>query len=126
MKALNLMLMTAGAPATFDLEQFLVNATAKVKDWGGLLFILMGAVLLLIAIIKIVSGLISHGKKPVNWVVCVIMLILGGALVSFGAGADAWGWVQNIAVGGKNTIDQLGGGGGGTGGGATPTIIHGL
>ena len=56
------------------------------------------------------------------------MLILGGALCSFALGDEAWAWVQGIAQGGKDTIDDLGGSGGagagGAGGGGTTTIIH--
>lgn len=104
--------------ATFDVTQFLTNATAKLKEWGGALLILIGVVMMIVAIWKIASGLISHGKKQVSWAVCIIMLILGGALASFGAGASAWDWIQKIAEGGKNTIDDLGGSGG-----AGPTIL---
>lgn len=114
------MMFNMGLPATFDIEAFLTNATAKIKDWGGLALILMGVILMLVAVFKIVSGLISHGKKQVSWTVCIIMFILGGALASFGLGADAWAWLQGIAEGGKNTIDDLGTAGGGAG----PTIIH--
>ena len=107
-----LMATRTGLPATFDIEQFLINSAAKLKTWGGLLLILIGVVMM-----------ISHGKKQVSWAVCIIMLILGGALCSFGMGDDAWNWVQGIAKGGKETIDDLGGAGGG-GGGTTPTIIN--
>lgn len=130
----NSMLLSAslGLPATFDVEAFLTNSITKLKAWGGLLIILIGVVMMVVAIWKIGSGLISHGKKQVSWAVCIIMLILGGALASFGlSGTNAWAWVQGIAEGGKNTIDDLGSGGGagggaggGGGGGATPTIIH--
>ena len=121
-----LMATRTGLPATFDIEQFLINSAAKLKTWGGLLLILIGVVMMICAICKIASGLISHGKKQVSWAVCIIMLILGGALCSFGMGDDAWNWVQGIAKGGKETIDDLGGAGGagGGGGGTTPTIIN--
>ncbi len=115
-----------GPTATFDIEKFLSNSTSKLKLWGGLLLILIGVIMMIVAVVKVASGLISHGKKQVSWVVCIIMFILGGALCSFAAGDAAWSWVQGIAEGGKQTIDDLGGGsgGGGGGGGVTPTIIH--
>lgn len=121
-----LMATGTGLPATFDVEQFLINSAAKLKTWGGLLLILIGVVMMICAIWKIASGLISHGKKQVSWAVCIIMLILGGALCSFALGDEAWAWVQGIAQGGKDTIDDLGGTGtgGAGGGGGTTTIIH--
>lgn len=114
------MMCNMGLPATFDVEMFLTNATAKIKQWGGLALILIGVVLMLVAVFKVASGLISHGKKQVSWPICITMFILGGALASFGFGDQAWAWIQGIAEGGKNTIDDLGT----SGGGAGSTIIH--
>lgn len=120
---MGMMRMGIGPTATFDIEKFLTNSASKLKQWGGLLLILIGVIMMLVAVCKVASGLISHGKKQVSWVVCIVMFILGGALCSFAAGPDAWNWIQNIAQGGKQTIDDLGGGGTG-GGGVPPTIIH--
>jgi uncharacterized membrane protein len=112
-----------GLPATFDITTFLTNATETLKKWGSLFMILLGVILIIVAIVKIASGLISHGKKQVSWAVCIIMLILGGAFVA--AGANSFDWVANIAAGGKKTIEDLGNGSGSTTNG-TPTIIYGL
>lgn len=117
---MGLMSLGMGPTATFDIEKFLTNSATKLKQWGGLLLILIGVIMMIVAVVKVASGLISHGKKQVSWVVCIIMFILGGALCSFAAGPEAWAWIQGIAEGGKQTIDDLGSGGGG----ATPTIIH--
>lgn len=114
------MMCNMGLPATFDVEMFLKNATGKIKEWGGLALILIGVILMVVAVFKVASGLISHGKKQVSWPVCIIMFILGGALASFGLdGVGAWSWLQGIANGGKNTIEDLG-----TGSGAGSTIMH--
>lgn len=116
-------LVTKNPTATFNIELFLQNATAKVKEWGGYLIVLLGAVLLVVAVWILVTGLMSHGKKQTNWAMCIIMFIIGGCLVGAGVGSAAFTWVQNIAAGGKDTIESLGG----TGNAAnnvTPTIVH--
>lgn len=107
-------------PATFDISTFLTNATSQLKEWGGALMILIGVVMMVVAIWQIAKGLIQHGKAQVNWAIAIILLILGGALASFGAGADAFSWLADMAEGGKTTIEELGGGST-----PLPTIIFG-
>lgn len=102
----------------WDITTFLTNATTTLKSWGSLLMILIGVVMVIVAIWQIATGLISHGKKPTNWFVAILLLLVGGALAAF-SGNAAWDWVSSIAAGGKKTIDDLGGGGTPT----TPTII---
>ena len=89
---------------------FLTGATTQLRTWGGLIMMLVGVVMVIVAVWQIASGLISHGKKQTNWVVAVLLLLIGGALASFGAANDAWAWVSKISGGGKQTIDSLGGG----------------
>lgn len=98
--------MVLGA-GTWDLESFLTNFGTTLQKWGSLLFIIIGAVLLIVAIYKTAMGLMTHGKgQPVNWFVILIMFLLGGALLA--AGAGSFGWVKDIAQGGKKTIEDLG------------------
>lgn len=112
-------------PATFDIEVFMTNATAKLKEWGGALLILIGVVMMVVAIWQIAKGLIQHGRAQTNWAIAIILLILGGALASFGAGSDAFGWLSGIAAGGKNTIEDLGGGSTGLPGGTILRMLSG-
>lgn len=92
----------------WDLGTFLDNAAKTLKSWGGLFFVLIGMVMLIIGIYKIASGLISHGKKQVEWVPAIVLILVGGALAAFGGNA-AWKWISDIASGGKKTINDLGG-----------------
>lgn len=94
--------------SNFDITTFLTNATSTLKGWGGLVIVLIGVVMVIVSIFKIASGLISHGKKQVNWVVAILLLIIGGAFI-----AGGWSFVYGIAAGGKKTIDELGDGTGG-------------
>jgi Ni/Fe-hydrogenase subunit HybB-like protein len=93
-------------PMTWDLGTFLKNAADTLKDWGELLFILLGVVCIIIGIYKIVKGLITHGQngQPVNWLVAIGLIILGGVLVTVGSFA----FVQGIAEDQKKTIEDLG------------------
>lgn len=99
---------TGGTGGTgWDLDTFLANFGDKLKEWGSLLFIILGVVLLIVAIYKLATGLMSHGKgQPTNWLVILLMFLFGGALVV--AGTGSFGWVSDIAAGGKATIDNLG------------------
>ncbi len=87
----------------WDFTSFLNNATSTVTGWLQLLVILAGIILIAVAIFKIASGLMSHGKKQVNWVVNIIMLIVGGALA-----AGGFTWVRDIAKDQKDTIEDMG------------------
>lgn len=103
--------MLTGAGSNWSVTKFLENLTEQLKKWGGLIMVLLGVVMVIVAVYQIASGLMSHGRKQTNWFVAVALLLLGGALCVGGAG-DTWNWVTGIAAGGKQTIDDLGQGGG--------------
>ena len=88
----------------WDLTNFLQNSTTRVKFWGGLFLTLMGVALVIYGGYQVVTGLMSHGKKQVNWPIVIISLIVGGALAASG-GSNL---LFNIAGGGKQTITELG------------------
>lgn len=92
----------------WDLGNFLKNATTTLKGWGNLLIILLGVVMIIVGVVKLVKGLISQGRGQTNWVVVILLLVVGGALMVGG-----FTWVSGIAQGGKKTIDDLGSGSGG-------------
>ena len=98
--------------ATFDIGEFVQNVVDIIKEWGGWFIIGAGAIMLVVAIYMIAKGLIMHGKTQVNWFIVAVLFIVGGALLSFTTGLDAFKWVQGIAEGGKQTIEDLGGSGG--------------
>lgn len=99
--------LTNVMPLTWDLGTFLGNATKTLKNWGGLLFALLGVVCIIIGIYKIVKGLITHGQngQPVNWLVAIGLIIVGGVLVT----AGSFAFIQGIAEDQKETIEKLGG-----------------
>lgn len=89
----------------WDLGSFLNNAGSTLGTWAQYLMVIIGVVCVAIGIYKIASGLISHGKKQVNWAVAIILILLGGALLV----TQSWNWIVGIAQGGKETIEDLGG-----------------
>ena len=91
----------------WDIDSFLTNLGTKLQTWGSLIFIILGVVMLIVAIYKLATGLMSHGKgQPTNWFVVLLLFLAGGALVA--AGTSSFDWVKGIAEGGKTTIEGLG------------------
>lgn len=115
-------LLNTGGNANWSITAFLENLSDQLVEWGGLVMLLLGVVMVIVAVYQIATGLMSHGKKQTNWFVAGGLLLLGGALVA-GGGAGTWTWVTDIAAGGKNTIDDLGAQGGGTIVGMLPFIF---
>lgn len=99
--------LLTGAKA-FDIGTFLSNSSSTLGKWFSLAAIIIGLVAIIYAIWQIASGLMSHGKKQVNWFVTVALLLFGGMLTFSGGGFD---YVKGIAGGGQKTIEDLGTGG---------------
>ena len=99
--------LTNAMPLAWDLGTFLQNATDTLKQWGGYLFVFLGVIAIIIGVYKIVKGLISHGQsgQPVNWLVSIGLIILGGVLI-----AGGFAFVSDIAQEQKKTIEDLGNG----------------
>lgn len=116
------MLSLFANPMTFDITAFGTNLYKMLREWGNILVIIIGVVMMIVAVWQIAKGLIQHGKAQVSWAVAIALLIIGGALASFGATSladpdnGAWGWIEKIASGGRTTIEDLGQPAGGTGG----------
>ena len=94
-----------GGGSGWDLRTFLENSFDTLGEWFSLAVMILGIVAVAYAIWQIVSGLMSHGKKQVNWAVAIILLLVGGAL-SMSTGFE---FVRGIAEGGQQTIEDLGG-----------------
>lgn len=94
----------AAVTMDWDIGTFLQNATSTIKNWGGLIIILIGVVMVIAAVWKAAHGLMSHGKTQTNWVIVIILLVLGGAFMVGG-----FTFVSHIASGGKKTLEDLGG-----------------
>lgn len=99
--------LLAGARGSWDIGSFLTNSGSTLTTWFNAGLLVLGLIAVAFATWQIVSGLMSHGKKPVNWGVAIILLLVGGVLAS----ATGFDFMRGIAGGGKKTIEDLGTGG---------------
>ena len=78
-----------------DLDTFASGANECAYSWGGTILIIIGIALIIAGVYKIAKGLMSGGRAQVNWLVCLLCLAIGGALVfsqlayDIGNGANA-------------------------------------
>lgn len=99
-------MVAASSNANWDLTSFLNNSFTTLGTWIKLTIMIVGLIAVGYAVWQIISGLISHGKKQVNWAVTIILLLVGG-VASTTTGFD---FFRDIAEGGSKTIDDLGSG----------------
>lgn len=85
-----------------DLGNLFENATEKVTDWGGTFITLMGAILVIVAVVIFIVGLINHGKKPIPWLLCIVMLFFG--IFFFVKG---WSGAEQLGQIGTSTLEEL-------------------
>lgn len=45
--------------------------------WGAGIMMIVGVVMIIFGIFKIAQGMISHGKTQVNWVVNILLIVVG-------------------------------------------------
>ena len=69
----------------WSINNVLNNVGNKLRSWGSLLMIIIGIVMIIVGIFKIGQGLISHGKTQVNWVVNILLIIVGALFCAGGA-----------------------------------------
>ena len=91
-----------------DINTFLTNLKSSLELWGNGVIMIIGIVMIIIGGWKIASGLISHGKKQVSWVVAIALIMIGGLML--GAG---FGGLKTFADIGNQTLTNMAGGGGG-------------
>lgn len=106
----------------FSISTFLSNAQDFAIMIGRYVIIIIGVVMIIAGIYQIAKGLMSGGKGQVNWVMSILCLLVGGALVAGGIS-----WVAKIAGGGKTELESMGSTAGqysgkGNAGGATLSV----
>lgn len=88
---------------SWDVGTFLENAGSTLKDWGGGVVLIIGVVMVIVGVVKLFWGLANHGKTQSNYLIIFLLIVIGGAFISGG-----WSFVEKIAKGGKQTIEDLG------------------
>jgi len=80
-----IMLLAEDEPSGgWEVNNVLNNVRELLITVGQGLMMIIGVVMIIVGIFKIASGLMSHGKQQVNWVIN-ILLILVGALFCAGS-----------------------------------------
>ena len=72
-----LMCMMNNLLLDWSVENVLSNVKGKLVQWGALIMMIVGVVMIIVAIFKIAQGLMSHGKTQVNWVINILLIIIG-------------------------------------------------
>ena len=88
----------------WSINNFLTNLNKNLNLWGGLLIVVIGLIMVIVAVVKIAKGLMSGHNGQTNWVLNIVLFFLGGAL-AFGGG---WSLVKGISQGGSDTLNDLG------------------
>lgn len=106
--ALLMSMMTGGGNAptggSWSVTNFLNNLNTQLFDWGKVLVVIIGVVMVIVAVFKIGKGLMSGGRAQTNWVLNLLLFFVGGALAFSGG----WSLVQKISDGGTSTLNDLG------------------
>ena len=61
----------------WKLSTFLGNSKHLVANVGAAICIILGAVMVIVALVKVATGLLSHGKKQTEWVPIVVLGVVG-------------------------------------------------
>lgn len=113
---LRVMMTAADVQTDWDVGSFLTNSKEQLKTWGGLVISLLGVILIIVGVFQLVKKFIAPQSAQGGWVMPIIMVIVGGALLTGG-----WSLLAKIAGGGQKTIEDLG-----TPDGAAAVIVYNL
>ena len=92
--------------AAWDLKSFFENATDYVGVIGGGLIGLIGLVLVIWTVVLVAKKFLGNSQQAGDsWFKLVAMFLIGGAMVGGGIVL-----INNIALGGQATVEELGGG----------------
>jgi len=95
--------MAGTGQSNWDLSSFLENSKSQLVLWGGAIVSLLGVVLIIVGVFHLVKKFISPQQGGGGWAMPIIMVIVGGALLTGG-----WGLIATISGGGQKTIEDLG------------------
>ena len=98
-------------PLLWNANTFLNNVAKTLTSWGGVIMVIVGIIMIIVGIWKIASGLMSHGKQQVNWVINILLIVIG-ALFCFGRVFFKRMASQDNNGFGKGVADELNGLGG--------------
>lgn len=80
-----LMCMINNLLLDWSFDNVIDKLQGKLRDWGSGLMVIVGIVMIIVAIFKIAQGLMSHGKTQVNWVINILLIVVGALFCAGGA-----------------------------------------
>lgn len=72
------------AATNWDINNVFKNTGSLLRTIGSGLMVVVGIVMIIVGIVKIAQGLISHGKTQVNWVINILLIIVGALFCAGG------------------------------------------
>lgn len=80
----------------FEINKFLETMTENMKNWGGYITMIIGAIMMIAGVWQIGKGFISKNGQT-NWVMAIGAVVLGGMLF-----AGSWVLLSSAS----NTISE--------------------
>lgn len=87
----------------WSLDQFLSGAYDKMLSWVGYIILIVGIILLGIGVFQLLKKFGSGGQGGMSWVLIIIMMCIGGALMGGGIS-----FVYKLTKGTQSTIEGMG------------------
>ena len=86
------------------------NTGDLLRIVGSALMVVIGIAMIIVGIFKIAQGMISHGKTQVNWVINILLILVGALFCAGGAFFGLLTSEANNSVGAalSNTLTDLG------------------
>lgn len=100
----------------WKLQNFVDSGKDFAANIGAAICMILGAIMIVVALVKAATGLLSHGKKQTEWVPILVLFVAGiifvgaaGVIKSTVAGNDGLGsslgnTIQNMGT--SNTIGE--------------------
>lgn len=99
--------------ADWDINNVFKNTGSLLRTIGAGLMVIIGIVMIIVGIFKIAQGLISHGKTQVNWVINILLIVVGALFCAGGAifsGILTSEGNEGVGAAIANTLNGLGNG----------------
>lgn len=74
-----------GTDNGWDINKVLTNTSELLRTVGSLFMVVLGVIMIIVGIFKIAQGMISHGKTQVNWVINILLIVVGALFCAGGA-----------------------------------------
>lgn len=101
---------SAGLKGDWNIMNVMGKTGDMARDIGAGLMVVIGIIMIIVGIFKIAQGLISHGKTQVNWVINILLILVGALFCAGGAFFSNMLTAESGGVGDAivDTLNQLG------------------